>query len=152
MDACDLPSEQATTDEIRSILSGARTVAIVGLSDDPQRYSHQVGAYLQSQGYRIIPVNPNVGEVLGEKAYPSLREVPEDADVVDIFRRPEAVPEVVDQAIEIGARAIWMQDGIVHNQAAEKARGKGIAVVMNRCMMRDHGRLGGRVSKGKSGR
>ncbi len=93
---------------------------------------------MQSQGYRIIPVNPNITEWMGEKAYPSLLDVPEKVDIVDVFRRPDAVPEVVDQAIQIEAPAIWMQEGVVHDEAAEKARQAGIFVVMDRCILKEH--------------
>jgi predicted CoA-binding protein len=140
-DACELPQQRATADEIQSILATARVIAVIGLSDKPARDSHRVAAYLQQHGYRIIPVNPNVSEVLGEKAYPRLTDVPSPVDVVDIFRRPEAVPEIVDDAIRIGAKAVWMQDGIVHNSAAAKARAAGLRVVMNQCMLREHRRL-----------
>lgn len=129
-------------EEVRSILSEARVVAVVGLSEKPDRASHGVAAYLQRAGYRIIPVNPKASEILGEKAYPGLPEVPEKIDVVDIFRRPEAVPEIVDAAIELGAKAIWMQEGIVHDAAEEKARAAGLKVVMDRCMLKEHSRLG----------
>ncbi len=136
--ACEFPRQNATTEEVRRILATARTVAIVGLSDKPERDSHRVAAYLQQAGYRIIPVNPNLTVVLGEKAYPNLRAVPDPVDVVDIFRKPEAVPEIVEDAIAIGARAVWMQDGIVHNAAADRARQAGLVVVMNKCLMREH--------------
>jgi predicted CoA-binding protein len=136
--ACEFPRQNATTEEVRRILASARTVAVVGLSDKPERDSHRVAAYLQQAGYRIIPVNPNLTSVLGEKAYPNLRAIPEPVDVVDIFRKPEAVPEIVEDAIAIGARVVWMQDGIVHNAAADRARQAGLAVVMNKCMMREH--------------
>lgn len=136
--ACEFPRQNATTEEVRRILASARTVAVVGLSDKPERDSHRVAAYLQRAGYRIIPVNPNLTSVLGEKAYPNLRAIPEPVDVVDIFRKPEAVPEIVEDAIAIGARVVWMQDGIVHNAAADRARQAGLAVVMNKCMMREH--------------
>lgn len=136
--ACEFPRQNATTEEVRRILASARTVAIVGLSDKPERDSHRVAAYLQQAGYRIIPVNPNLSSVLGEKAYPNLRAIPEPVDVVDIFRKPEAVPEIVEDAIAIGARVVWMQDGIVHNAAADRARQAGLTVVMNKCMMREH--------------
>jgi len=136
--ACEFPRQNATTEEVRQILASARTVAVVGLSDKPERDSYRVAAYLQQAGYRVIPVNPNLPTVLGEPAYPHLRAIPERVDVVDIFRKPEAVPEIVEDAIAIGARAVWMQDGIVHNAAAERARAAGLAVVMNRCMMREH--------------
>ncbi len=136
--ACEFPRQNATPEEVRQILATARTMAIVGLSDKPERDSHRVAAYLQRAGYRIFPVNPNLDSVLGEKAYPSLRALPERVDVVDIFRRPDAVPEIVEDAIATGARVIWMQDGIVHNAAAERARQAGLAVVMNKCLMREH--------------
>jgi predicted CoA-binding protein len=145
-EACELPQQRATAEEIQNILATARTIAVVGLSDKPARDSHRVAAYLQGQGYRIIPVNPNVSEVLGEKAYPRLADVPGPVDVVDVFRRPEAVPEIVDDAIRKGAKAVWMQDGIVHNAAAAKARASGLRVVMNQCMLREHRRLGREAS------
>lgn len=137
-DACELPLANATPDEIRQLLATARTIAVVGLSDNPDRDSHRVAAYLQQAGYRIVPVNPNLASVLGEPAFASLREVPVSVDVVDIFRKPEAVPSIVADAIAIGARAIWMQDGIVHNAAAEQARAAGLRVVMSRCLLREH--------------
>ena len=136
--ACEFPRQNATTEEVRQLLATARTVAVVGLSDKPERDSYCVAAYLQQAGYRVIPVNPNLTTVLGERAYPHLRAIPERVDVVDIFRKPEAVPEIVEDAIAIGARAVWMQDGIVHNAAAERARAAGLVVVMNKCMMREH--------------
>jgi len=136
--ACEFPRQNATAEEVRQILATARTVAVVGLSDKPERDSHRVAAYLQQAGYRVIPVNPHLTTVLGEPAYPHLRAIPERVDVVDIFRKPEAVPEIVADAIAIGARAVWMQDGIVHNAAAERARAAGLVVVMNKCMMREH--------------
>jgi len=125
-------------DEIYQILHRARTIAVVGLSDNPLRPSHGVAAYLQSQGYRIIPVNPEIKTSLGEKAYPSLLDVPEKIDIVDIFRRPEFVEEVVDQAIQLNVPAIWMQEEIVHERAAQKARAAGIFVVMDRCILVEH--------------
>ncbi|KDA55079.1 CoA-binding protein [Thermoanaerobaculum aquaticum] len=133
----------ASDEEIKAILEEAKTVAVVGLSDNPERESYQVAAYLKAQGYRIIPVNPNVREVLGERAYPTLSDIPKDikVDVVDIFRRPEFIPEIVDQAIARGAKAVWMQKGLAHNAAADKARTAGLAVVMDRCMMVEHRRL-----------
>jgi predicted CoA-binding protein len=129
-------------DEIRDILRSARTIAVVGLSDKPDRPSYGVAAYLQAHGYRIIPINPAVREVLGEKAYARLEDVPEKIDVVDVFRRPENVPEVVDAAIAVGAKVVWMQDGVIHEAAAAKAQAAGLRVVMDRCMLRDHRRLG----------
>jgi uncharacterized protein len=128
-------------DEIGRILREAKTIAVVGLSSDPAKPGHYVPAYLQGQGYRIIPINPILDEALGERAYPDLRSVPEKIDVVDVFRRAEDVPPVVEQAIEVGARAVWMQRGIVNEEAAARAREAGLDVVMNRCMMIEHRRL-----------
>lgn len=118
-------------DLVEEQLRNSRTIAVVGLSDNPQRDSHRVSKYLQSQGYRIIPVNPMIEETLGEKSYPDLKSVPEPIDMVDIFRRSELVPPVVDQAIEVGAKYIWMQDGVVNEEAAAKAEAAGILVVMD---------------------
>jgi uncharacterized protein len=126
------------SDPILDVLQRARTIAVVGLSDNPLRPSHGVAAYLQSQGYRIIPVNPQIQTSLGEKAYPSLLDVPEKIDIVDIFRRPEFVEEIVDQAIKLKVPAVWMQEEIVHEQAAHKARQAGIFVVMDRCILLEH--------------
>ncbi len=137
-EVCEIPLINEPDESITEILQNAKTIAIVGLSDKPERPSYQVAQYLQLQGYRIIPVNPNISEVLGEKAYPSLLEVPLSVDVVDIFRKPSAVPEIVEQALQIKAAVIWMQEGIVNNSAAEKARSAGIKVVMNKCMMKEH--------------
>jgi predicted CoA-binding protein len=131
----------ASLDQIRELLRTTRTIAVVGLSDNPARPSHGVAAYLKRQGYRIIPVNPAVKEVLGEKAYSRLEDVPDKIDVVDVFRRSEHVPEIVDSAIAIGATAVWMQDGVVHEEAAARARAAGLFVVMDRCMLRDHAYL-----------
>jgi predicted CoA-binding protein len=125
----------------REILTTSRTIAVVGLSDKPFRPSHEVAGYLKDEGYRIIPVNPHVTEVLGEKAYPGLRDIPEPVDVVDIFRRAEFVPAIVDDAIAIGAKVVWMQLGIVHEAAAARARAAGLRVVMNACLATTHDRL-----------
>ena len=130
-------------DPIAELLKRANTIAVVGLSTDPLRPSHGVSAYMQSQGYRIIPVNPKIKSCLGEKAYASLLDVPEKIDIVDIFRRPEFVEEVVDQAIQSKVPAIWMQEDVIHEKAAEKARRAGIFVVMDRCILKEHrARLG----------
>ena len=137
-ESCEFPEKNATDAEVRDILAKARTVAVVGLSDDPGRASYRVAAYLKENGYRIIPVNPGVKEILGEKAYPGLGEIPDPVDVVDIFRRPEFIPEIVDEAIRAGAKAIWMQEGLAHNDAADRARGAGLKVVMSKCMMKEH--------------
>jgi uncharacterized protein len=126
------------SDPIFDVLRRARTIAVVGLSDNPLRPSHGVAAYLQSQGYRIIPVNPQIQTALGEKAYPSLLDVPEKVDIVDIFRRPEFVEEVVDQAIQLKVPAVWMQEEVIHEKAAQKARAAGLFVVMDRCILLEH--------------
>ncbi len=131
-------NEQET---IQKILQDSCTVAVVGLSSNPERPSYEVAHYLQQRGYRIIPVNPNETEVLGEQAYPDLLSVPEPIDVVDIFRRSEAVPSIVEQAIKIGAKAVWMQKGVRHEEAAAQARHAGLLVVMDRCMMAESRRL-----------
>ncbi|MDR7487061.1 MAG: CoA-binding protein [Armatimonadota bacterium] len=128
-------------DVLAGILRAARTIAVVGLSDRPDRPSHEVARYLQEVGYRIIPVNPRLIEVLDERAYPSLRDVPDRVDVVLIFRRSEFVPSVVDDAIAIGARVVWMQLGVVHEEAAARARAAGLQVVMNTCMAATHDAL-----------
>jgi predicted CoA-binding protein len=125
-------------DQIAEILQQAKTIAVVGLSDNPLRPSHGVAAYLQSQGYHIIPVNPQVESSLGEKAYPSLLDVPEKIDIVDIFRRPEFVEEVVDQAIQLKIPTVWMQEEVIHEKAAQKARAAGLFVVMDRCILLEH--------------
>jgi len=123
---------------ITELLKTAKTIAVVGLAASPLRPSYGVSHYMRSQGYRIIPVNPNITEWEGEKSYPSLLDVPENIDIVNIFRRPEFVPEVVDQAIQIKAPAIWMQEGVIHEEAAEKARQAGIFVVMDLCILKEH--------------
>lgn len=128
-------------EKIRNLLQTAKTIAVVGLSDSPLRPSYGVSAYMQAQGYRIVPVNPGYDFVLGEKSYPSLLDVPEKVDIVNIFRRPEFVPPIVDQAIQIQAPAIWMQESIVHEQAAEAARKQGIFVVMDRCILQEHRKI-----------
>jgi uncharacterized protein len=125
-------------DPITDLLEHTKTIAVVGLSNDPWRASHGVSAYMQSHGYRIIPVNPHIESCLGEKSYPSLLEVPEKIDLVNIFRRPEFVEEVVDQAIQLKVPAIWMQEDVVHEKAAEKARQAEIFVVMDRCILKEH--------------
>jgi uncharacterized protein len=126
------------SDPITEILQRAKTVAVVGLSDSPLRPSHGVAAYLKDRGYRIIPVNPQIESALGEKAYDSLLDVPEKIDIVNIFRRPQFVEEVVDQAIQLNVPVIWMQEEVVHEKAAKKARLAGIFVVMDRCILVEH--------------
>ena len=125
-------------DDVQRILKQTKTIAVVGLSDKPDRDSYQIASYLQQQGYRIIPVNPRIKEVLGEKAYPSLRDVPDPVDVVDIFRRSEDVPPIVEDAIAIGAKVVWMQSGIVNEEAAARAEAAGLAVIMDACMRSAH--------------
>jgi predicted CoA-binding protein len=126
---------------VAEILRTARTIAVVGLSGKRFRPSHGVAEYLQRAGYRIIPVNPLEAEVLGEKCYPDLDSIPDRVDVVDIFRRSEFVPAIVEAAIRKGAKAIWMQEGVVNEEAAARAEAAGLAVVMDRCMLKDHRRL-----------
>ena len=140
--SCELPRSNASDAEIDAILATLRTVAVVGLSDRPDRESYRVAEYLQRQGFRIVPVNPAVREVLGEPSYPDLAAIPPEVavDVVDVFRKPEFIPAVVDEAIARGARVVWMQLGLAHNAAAEKARAAGVAVVMDRCLKVEHAR------------
>jgi len=126
------------SERITEVLQRAKTIAVVGLTDTPTRPSYGVSHYMQAQGYRIIPVNPNITDWMGEKAYASLLDVPEKIDIVDVFRRSEAVPDVVEQAIQIKAPVIWMQEGVIHEAAAEKARQTGIFVVMDKCILKEH--------------
>jgi predicted CoA-binding protein len=126
------------TDEIHDLLKDAKTIAVVGLSSSPLRPSYGVAAYMQHHGYRIIPVNPSIKGALGEKAYGSLADVPEKIDIVDVFRRSDAVSEVVDEAIKLKVPAIWMQEDVVNEEAAAKARKAGIKVVMDKCILKEH--------------
>jgi predicted CoA-binding protein len=126
---------------ISEVLDTARTIAVVGLSGKRYRPSYGVAEYMKRSGYRIIPVNPNEREVLGERCYPDLDSIPEPIDIVDIFRRSEFVPEIVEAAIRKGAKAIWMQEGVFHEEAARRAEAAGLAVVMDRCILKDHRRL-----------
>ncbi|MFQ5878162.1 MAG: CoA-binding protein [Acidobacteriota bacterium] len=134
----EMPLDNPSSDEIREILRTARRVAVVGHSDDPSRDSYRVGRYLADHGYEVFPVNPNARSTPAQTFYPDLDSVPRPIDVVDIFRRPEAIPGIVDEAIRIGARVVWMQDGLAHSAAAARARAAGLRVVMSRCMMREH--------------
>lgn len=140
-----MPSTAGPTDEeLRRLLSSAKTIAVVGLSENPFRPSHGVALYLRQAGYRIIPINPNLAEVLGERSFPDLRAMAAAgirADLIDVFRDPATVGPLVDDAISIGAPAIWFQEGVVNEAAAAKARAAGIRVVMDRCTMKDHARL-----------
>jgi len=126
---------------IANLLRSTRVIAVVGLSAKPWRASYGVSEYMQSAGYRIIPVNPQEKEVLGEKAYFRLEDVPEAIDMVNIFRNSEAVPEIVEAAIKVGAKSVWMQEGIVHEAAAQRAREAGLVVVMDRCLLKEHRKL-----------
>jgi uncharacterized protein len=126
---------------IADLLKSAHTIAVVGLSSKRWRPSYGVSEYMQRAGYRIIPVNPGLSEVLGEKCYPDVGTVPEAIDIVNIFRRSEAVPEIVEAAIEAGAKAVWMQEGVVHEKAAARARKAGLTVIMDRCLLKEHQKL-----------
>jgi predicted CoA-binding protein len=134
---CELPEHTLPPEEIVQILRSFKKIAVVGLSPKEERDSHRVAGYLLQHGYEVIPVNPGQKEILGRACYRTLKEIPFEVEVVDLFLNPERVPPVVDQAIEIGAKVVWMQLGIVHNEAARKAREAGIAVVMNRCIKQD---------------
>jgi hypothetical protein len=125
-------------DFVTAILENYKTLAVVGLSSKPTRPSYGVAAYMQSHGYRIIPVNPNETSVLGEKAYPALEDIPEPADVVVVFRRSDFVPEVVASAIRKGAKVVWMQEGVIHEEAAQRAREAGLIVIQDRCILKEH--------------
>jgi len=135
---CELPQQNATSEEIKDILTESKTIAIVGLSQNPDRDSHKVAQYLLKNGYKIVPVNPAYDEVLGEKSYPSVKDVPFAIDIVDIFRKPDVIPGLVDEAIEKKAKTVWMQLGLSHNQAAKKATEAGLKVVQNKCMKIEH--------------
>ncbi len=128
-------------EKIKQILEDSRTIAVIGLSSNPVRASHSVSAYMQSRGYKIIPVNPNEESVLGEKAFAHLEDVPEKIDIVDIFRRSEEAGAHVDEAIRVGARAVWLQEDVIDHEAAERALGAGLTVVMDRCILKEHLRL-----------
>jgi predicted CoA-binding protein len=123
---------------ISKILEDCRTIAVVGLSSSPARASNGVASYMKRQGYKIIPVNPKEEEVFGEKSYPTLADVPIKVDLVDIFRRSEAAGEVVDEAIKVGAKAVWLQEGVIDNAAAKRAQEAGLLVVMDRCWLKEH--------------
>jgi uncharacterized protein len=127
-----------TSDPIRELLLRAKTIAVVGLSDSPLRPSHGVSAYMQAQGYKIIPVNPTITEALGEKSFASLLDVPVKIDIVNIFRRPDFVEPIVDQAIQLKIPSVWMQEGVVNEKAAEKARKAGMFVAMDLCILKEH--------------
>jgi len=134
------PRPALQDDPVHKLLQDSRTIAVVGLSSKGSRASYGVAQYLQSAGYRIIPVNPNVKEVLGEKAVARLEDIPEPVDIVNIFRRLEHVASVVDAAIRIGAKAVWMQEGVTNEEAAERARQAGLFVMMDSCLLKEHAR------------
>jgi predicted CoA-binding protein len=134
---------------VENILKNSRTVAVVGLSPDPDRPSHNVAGYLKEKGYKIIPVNPGENEILGEKSYPDLTSIPLKVDVVEIFRRSDEVLPIVHEAIKIGAGAVWMQEGVINREAAAEARKAGLKVVMNKCMFKEHYRLFGEDQSGE---
>lgn len=133
-----MASQPDQTDPIRELLQRAQTIAVVGLSDNPLRPSHGVSAYMQTQGYTIIPVNPNIRESLGESSYPALADVPEKIDIVNVFRRSEYVGEIVEQAIALKIPVLWMQEEVINEKAAEKARKAGMFVVMDQCILKEH--------------
>ncbi len=137
---CQLPEFNPEDEEIRGILENNRTIAVVGLSTNPDKDSHRVARYLKEQGYQIVPVNPKNEEILGQKCYANLKEIPFSVDIVDIFRKIEAIPAVVDEAIATGAKVVWMQLGLAENQSAHKARSAGLQVVMNKCIKIEHSR------------
>lgn len=128
------------SDDIGRLLSTVRTIAVIGLSNDPMRPSYGVSSYMQQQGYRIIPVNPTISEALGERSYPDLSSIGEKIDLVNVFRRPEFVPDIVAESIRLKLPAIWLQEGVIHQQAAQKAREAGMSVVMDRCILKEHRR------------
>jgi len=130
-----------TDAQLKRILETTRTIATVGLSSSPQKASYGIAGYLKSQGYRVIPVNPSADEILGEKSYPNLTSIPDKIDVVQLFRPSDEVPPFVDRAVEIGAKVVWMQEGISNEASAAKARAAGLEVVMDRCMKMEHRRL-----------
>jgi uncharacterized protein len=131
-------------DRILDLLRKAKTIAVVGLTDDSSKPSYDVSLYLQSKGYRVVPINPRLSEVLGEHAYASLSEAAknEKIDIVDVFRRPDAVPEIVDEVLAVGIPALWLQETVVHEEAAQKARDAGVLVVMDKCILKEHRRYG----------
>jgi uncharacterized protein len=137
-DAVSESERPSAGDPVSQVLKSTRTIAVVGLSSRGHRPSYGVARYLQSAGYRVIPVNPAESEVLGEKSYARLEDIPEPVDLVDVFRRSEFVPEIVESAIRIGAHGVWMQEGVIHAEAAERARAAGLFVIMDVCILKEH--------------
>ncbi len=140
-ETCEIMLEPTDDETIIKLIQGAKTVAVVGMSSSPRKDSHIVGRYLREAGYEVFPVHPSADEIAGMKVYHALVEIPGPVDVVDIFRPGKEVPSIVDEAIGIGAKAVWMQEGIVNHAAAEKARAAGLDVVMDRCMKKEHSAL-----------
>ncbi len=138
---CEFPDSNPLDDEVRTLLESAKTIAVVGLSGKPDRDSYKVADYLLQHGYTVIPVNPGLDEVLGQKSYPDLRSIPQPVDIVDIFRKVEFIPGLVDEAIDTGANAVWMQLGLASNAAAQKARDAGLKVVQSKCIKVEHKKL-----------
>jgi predicted CoA-binding protein len=136
--ACEFPAFNASDEVVAKVLRESKTIAVIGLSPKEDRPSHYVSAYMKVQGYKIIPVNPGQTQLLGEPCYKSLLDVPGPVDIVDIFREPSAVPAIVEEAIQKKAKVIWMQLGIVHNEAAQRAKDAGLTVIMNKCIMVEH--------------
>jgi len=136
---CELPAFRVSDEEARRVMDRYKVIAVVGLSGSPEKPGHYVPKYLKEHGYTIIPVNPMAkGEILGEKVYAGLKEIPRKVEIVEIFRPPKDVPPIVEDAIAVGAKAVWMQEGIVNNTAAERARAAGLTVIMDKCMMKVH--------------
>jgi predicted CoA-binding protein len=138
---CEIPDFNPPSEEITNILKTSKSIAVVGLSPKETRDSNMVARYLIKQGYNVVPVNPGQKEILGRQCYKSLKEIPHPVDLVDLFINPVRIPPIADQAIEIGARVIWMQVGIVHNQASKKARNSGLQVIMNKCIKTEHEKI-----------
>ena len=136
---CELPAFRVSDEEARGVMDRYKTIAVVGFSTNPEKPSHYVPKYLIDHGYTVIPVNPTAkGEILGQKVYAGLKEIPQKIEIVDIFRPPKDVPSIVEDAIAIGAKVVWMQEGIVNNAAAERAKAAGLTVIMDKCMMKVH--------------
>ena len=138
---CEMPDSNSTPEEIKDILNESRVIAVVGLSTNSERDSYKVAQYLMDKGYEIIPVNPAYPEILGQKSYERISDIPVDVDIVDIFRKPEFISGIVDEAIEKKAKSVWMQLGLADNKAAEKARGAGLRVVQNKCIKIEHHKM-----------
>ena len=140
-EACEFPSSNPDDDQVRALLERSKVIAVVGLSSNPERDSNKVARYLIDHGYEVVPVNPRESEILGQTSYPDLASIPGDVDIVDIFRKVEFIPAIVDAAIAKGARAVWMQLGLAVNASADQARRAGLEVVMSRCIKIEHAKL-----------